>query len=53
MSLASLEVCWSANWGQLIFIARLGLYGFATTIERLDTTPDSVPNVELLVIHLF
>lgn len=46
-----LNISWSASWGQLIFLTKLALQGFFMTVERLDTSLESVPSVGILVIH--
>lgn len=39
---------WLANWGQLVFPARLELYGFVINAKRWVIGQESVPNMGLL-----
>lgn len=38
------NVCWSASWGQAMFLAKLGLQGFSMILERLIIGLRSFPN---------
>lgn len=46
------SVSWSTSWGQLIFLAKLGLQGFSMTVEISITSIESVVDVGSLAIPL-
>lgn len=49
---SSLNVSWLTSQGQLVFLSRLEIQRFSSTIKRSVTSKESVPNIEALVIQL-
>lgn len=44
------NISWSASWNHHVFLTTLELQRFATSAERMNTGPDSILNIRLLVI---